>query len=514
MSNVVMFTDAPSADWFSRGYGAYRLASEVRKYGFTAITVDFASTMNWETFTSIIDKTVTADTLVVGFSTTWFPYRHKNLPNPRYVVGFKSLKTDPTIDYMPESHKWYEDSVAYGFSGKDLDKYVNYIKKINPKVKVIAGGAKAYEYVFEESLDNIFVGYSENQFIDYLKSVSKTGTRRIFNKIIDYDPKAQIGEFDFNNSITHYVDTDCLFPQEVLTIEFSRGCIFNCTFCSYPHKNQDTRNFVKYQEIIRKELMDNWTNWGVYKYVITDDTFNDYTEKLVLINEVIQSLPFKPHFWAYIRQDLVSRNPEQAQLIKDIGIKETYYGLETWSEATGKAIRKGGNLNKKIEGMRICKEVWGDSVYSVSGIVVGLPQDTVQSINDSVKWYQEEGHKYIDLFGYGSLTLRDFGDAQPYIFMSDIEKDMGKWGYKMIDPDNKPLEWLRSDAGDINSKSQADKLMESANAGCSQYWNQKRVWDWSQIFVSLNFDLNRSSTDLVYEFTNNYYFPKLLEKLR
>jgi hypothetical protein len=163
--------------------------------------------------------------------------------------------------------------------------------------------------------------------------------------------------------------------------------------------------------------------------------------------------------------------------------------------------------------MRICKEVWGDSVYSVSGIVVGLPQDTVQSINDSVKWYQEEGHKYIDLFGYGSLTLRDFGDAQPYIFMSDIEKDMDKWGYKMIDPDNKPLEWVRSDTGDINSKTQADGLMDSANAGCSQHWNQKRVWNWGEIFSSLNFDMNRSATDLVYDFTNNYYFPKLLEKL-
>lgn len=508
-----MFTDAPSADWFSRGYGAYRLASEVRKNGFTAVTADFSSTMSWEMFKAIIDKSVLDDTLIVGFSTTWFPYRHKNLPNPRYVVGFKSLKTDPSIDYVPEEHQWYKDSLAYGFSGDDIEKYVEYIKQVNPKVKVVVGGAKAYEYVFESSLDNVFVGYSENQFIDYLKSLAKVGPRRIFNKIIDYDPKAQVGDFDFNNSKTEYVDTDCLFPQEVLTMEFSRGCIFNCTFCSYPHKNQDTRNFVKYQEVIRAELMDNWTKWGVYKYVITDDTFNDYTEKLVLINEVIQSLPFKPQFWAYIRQDLVSRNPEQAQLIKDIGVKETYYGLETWCDNTGKAIRKGGNRDKKIDGMRICKDVWGDSVYSVSGIVIGLPLDTVESITDSVKWYQEEGYKYIDLFGYGSLTLRDFGDAQPYIFMSDIEKDMTKWGYKMVDPDNAPLEWVRNDAGDITSKTQADKLMDDSNAACSSYWNQKRVWNWRDIFTSLDMNTDRAITDLVYDFTTTHYFPRLLKTL-
>lgn len=508
-----MFTDAPSADWFSRGYGAYRLASEVRTHGFTALTVDFASTLTWKTFTEIIDKSISDDTLVVGFSTTWFPYRHTGLSNPRYIVGFKSLETSPSIDYDPNVHPWYVDSLAYGFSGKNLKKYVDYIKQINPSVKVVVGGAKAYEYVFESYLDNIFVGYSENQFIDYLKSISKIEAKRLFNKIINYDVKAQVGKFNFSHSKTSYVDTDCLFPEEVLTIEFSRGCIFNCTFCSYPHKNQDTRDFVKYQHVIRDELLDNWERWGVYKYVITDDTFNDYTEKLILINQVIQTLPFKPEFWAYIRQDIVSRNPEQAQLIKDIGVKETYYGLETWDDATGKAIRKGGSRNKKIDGMRICKEVWGDSVYSVAGIVIGLPLDTVQGINDSVNWYKEIGHTYIDLLGYGSLTLRDFGKAQPYIFMSDIERDMEKWGYKMIDPINQPLEWQRKDAGDIVSKSQADKLMSSSNNACSPYWNTKRVWNWRQIFISLNLDTSKSITELVYDFTNNYYFPKLLRTL-
>jgi radical SAM superfamily enzyme YgiQ (UPF0313 family) len=71
-------------------------------------------------------------------------------------------------------------------------------------------------------------------------------------------------------------------------------------------------------------------------------------EKLELINEVIKELPFKPIFsWAYARVDLIGQHPKQAQLLKDIGIKELYYGLETWNDITAKAIRKGGKKSRK-----------------------------------------------------------------------------------------------------------------------------------------------------------------------
>lgn len=511
--DVILFTDTPSADWFSRGYGAYRIASEIRQLGLSVLTVDFSSIIDWDTFTQIIDKSVGSNSVMVGFSSTWFPYRHKNLSNPRYIVGFKSLQTDPAIDFDPNIHEWYRNSIAYQVSGGELERYTSYIKNINKNVKVVLGGAKAYEYVFEPSLDNVFVGYSENQIVDYLKSLTKIGPRRIFNKIINYDVKAQSGEFDFNKSITSYVETDCLHPEEVLTIEFSRGCIFNCSFCSYPHKNQDTRDYVKYKETIYNELMNNWSKWGVYKYVITDDTFNDYTEKLILINDVIQSLPFKPQFWAYIRMDLIARHPEQAQLVKDIGIKETYYGLETWDDSTGKAIRKGGSRLKKIEGMRIAKECWKDQVYVVAGIVIGLPLDTTEGIADSVSWYTSEGYNYVDLFGYGSLTLRDFGDAQEYIVLSDIEKDMDGHGYSIPDPDNAPLEWTRSDSGNIKSKQQADELMKSSNAAVSPYWNSKRVWDWRHVFAMNKIDSTKAPTELVHIFVTTVYLPKLLKTL-
>lgn len=511
--NVIIFTDTPSTDWFSRGYGAYRMASEVRKNGYTALVIDFSSSLNWEMFCKIIDKTVTEETLTVGFSTTWFPYRHKKIKNPRYVVGPKSLGISSEIDFDPVKHAWYYDSLSYSISHNNIKKYTDYIRNKNAKCKITVGGAKSNEYIFEPEFDYVFIGYSENQFIEFLDSLSKKNYR-IFNKIINYDVKAQIGKFNFNQSVTEYVDTDCLQHNEILTIEFSRGCIFNCSFCSFPHRNQDTREYVKYKEIIRKELLDNWSKWGVYRYVITDDTFNDYTDKLVLINEVIQSLPFRPEFWAYVRLDLVARHPEQAQLLKDIGVKEAYYGLEAWSDLTAKSIKKGGSRDKKIEGIRIAKECWGDDVYIVSSIIIGLPNDTVEDIVESANWYVTEGYKYIDLFAYVSLTLYHKDETWDYKFHSDIEDNLEKYGYSFVDYENAPLEWHRTDLGNIHSKTQADDLMVQYNKIVSPYHRDSFCWSWKQVFDYDPDRSNKAPTDLYYEHVTKYYWPRVFEKLK
>jgi radical SAM superfamily enzyme YgiQ (UPF0313 family) len=514
MYNVILFSDAPSAGWFSRGYGAYRLASELRKAGYSTLVVDFSSALSNEMFEEIIDNAVGDETLMVGFSVTWFPYRHKNLPNPRFIVGPRSLTINPSTDIDASIHLWHQNSLSFGFSGAGIDQYISYIKSRNPKTKVICGGAKSYEYVHEPNLDNVFIGYSENQLMDYINSLSRKGPRRLFNKIINYDIKAEIGEFNFNSSITAYEDSDCLMPEEILTIEFSRGCIFNCGFCSYPHRNQDTRGFVKYKEIIYKELMDNWTKWGVYKYVITDDTFNDYTEKLILINEVIQSLPFKPQFWAYIRLDLISRNPEQAPLIKSIGIKEVYYGLETWHEDTAKIIKKGGSRAKKIEGMRIAKECWGDDVYTMVGTVAGLPGDTVESFKEATEWYIQEGHKYIDLFMHSPFALREMGEAQAYIFQSDIESNMEKYGYTFPDSKNNPLYWERSGPGNIYNKNMANELTSECNAMMAPYSKPYRsFWNFDELYKNLK-TAELTQANLFYDYVTENYFTLLLQRIK
>jgi radical SAM superfamily enzyme YgiQ (UPF0313 family) len=528
---VILFTDAPGADWLSRGYGCYRLASDLRAAGYSVLTVDYSSSITWEKYKQVIDLAVGDDTLVVGYSTTWFPYRELNKVNPRYSVGFKSKSVNPKTDFVRDLHPWYYESLSHCFSQEKVEPWIEYVKSKNKKIKCIVGGAKSNEYVFEPAIDNIFLGFSENMLMDYVHALSGKGPKRIFNKIVDYDPKASDPRFDFKSSPTRYVDTDCIVPGEVLTIEFARGCIFNCSFCSYPHRNQQTADFIKYKEVIRSELLENWEKWGCSRYMIVDDTFNDSTEKLQYIKEVIETLPFKPKFWAYCRMDLFHTYPEQIQLMKDIGVTEVYYGMETWHDKTAKAINKGGKLQNKINAMKKAKEIWGNDVYVTVGLVAGLPHDTVQSVRDASTWFKEEGHECIDWFNVCSLTVYPPTDNLQYKFFSDIEKDLDKYGYTFPIIDEDPMEWHRSDSGDINSKSLADSLMHDWMNELAPYQkNRKQMWfqsaltvidprlDYEYLLHADEVEFGNVFRDFVpttfyHQYITEYYWPKLIAML-
>lgn len=349
MYDVIIFTDGPGSHQFSRGNGAYRIATECRNNGYSVLVIDFCSALSWNNFTEIIDSSLGDNTKVVAFSTTWFPYKN-NVHKTNYFMGPNSLNDHNPDQINPNYYLWYKNSISYEVTNNKIKKYVNYIKKNNNSTKVVVGGAKSFQHI-DDNIDHVFIGYSENQFIDFLQKNQK------FPKIINYDVKAHFGNFDFSKSKTSYVENNFLDAEEVLAIEFSRGCIFNCSFCSYPHRNQNTKNYTKYQDVIYKELTENWVKWQSYKYVITDDTFNDYTVKLELIKEVIQSLSFKPVFWSYIRKDLIFKHPIQAELIKDIGVKITYYGLDTFHDNTAKIIKKGGTINNKLNGIKMSRDI-------------------------------------------------------------------------------------------------------------------------------------------------------------
>lgn len=490
MYDIIFFTDIPSVfeTPSGRGYGAYRLATELRNKGYSVLTVDFCSALNFDDYKEILDSAIGDNTIAVGFSTTWFPYR----PNEKFP--------DPYIQFPKQ--EWIQYGISYQFS-IDPSKFVKYVKKLNSNTKVIVGGAKSYEYVKEPTLDNIFIGFAENTIIDFLNSI--TGP-----KIIDYDRKAINGKFDFNLSTTRYVDTDCIHPDELLTFEFSRGCIFNCAFCSYPHKNQKTKNFTKYQDVIYQEFLENYQKWGTTAYRITDDTFNDYTEKLQVINEVIQDLPFQPYFWSYVRQDLCGMHPEQIKLLYDIGVRETFYGMETWTDTTAKIIRKGGKLENKIKALKMCKEYWGDDVWTTASFVIGLPEDTQKDWYDFANWYEQEGYQYIDFASLGTLVLRDYGEQGQYIFQSDIELDLKKYGYEM----DSFITWTRS-TGDINSSIIAENVRKTVNkqiAHKNRSRINKKIYNPAKIYKSLMPEM--PIIDAYYTLVHNYYKPDLLRKIK
>lgn len=434
--DVVLFNDSDVRFGFTRSAGAYTIASELKKQGYESLVINYSLLINWQHFKRLIDLSVDEKTLVVGFSVSWF---------------------ETQLDLFEDKDNWDEKSLSVNFQRKNIKPFIEYIKSINPSVKVIVGGFTADSYINEESIDNIFIGYSESQIVDYLNGLKNNFPTP---RIIAHDVKAQ--KHHFNTSIVEYSEYDLIHPEEVQFIEFARGCIFKCAFCSFPMTGAKTVDYLKYKEVMYNELLTNYEKWGIKYYFIVDDTFNDSVEKLKIICEVIEELPFEPEFGAYVRIDLIAAHPEMAELLKRIGIKFILYGLETWNSETAKIIRKGGSKERKIEALKLARETWGAEVFISASMIVGLPNDTKQSFEDFITWYDVEGYNYIDHIFIAPLHLLPNEDKNPYkIFISDMDANKEKFGYSFTN-DNR---WVKSesDTGDIRTRDEAATLTKDYN---------------------------------------------------
>ncbi len=531
MYNIIFFADISFSYMICRSYGIHRLATELREQGYSVLCVNFTSTMNFEMYEEILDSAIGENTYMVGFSSTWFPYidtKSAMQNNKRSVSGNPSAWEE----YNPTEYPWYFESLPYQFTQVDSAKWIDAIKKRNPKTKVTVGGAKAGQYIRNPKLDNVFIGYSETMMFDYINSISKKGPVRIFNKVIDYDSNAARDTWDFKNSVTRYIDEDIVLPTETLAFEFSRGCVFSCAFCSYPLVGKKgASEYVKYKEIIRSELLENYEKWGITKYYIVDDTFNDTVEKLKVIYEVIQSLPFKPKFWCYARIDLIAAHPEMAQLMLDIGIKEINHGIETFHPEAGKIIKKGNPEKKKLA-LKMAKEVWGKEVWVNANIIIGLPKEPVQSIRDSVDWYVNEGYKYVEAFGMNMFTFLNKLEND-YTNVSAIERDYEKYGYQLDPHPEDPLNWTKNDGTDLTSRVQARELIkellplvrskETAWKNLLHYTvyepiDPKLSWENLSSIPAEEFDDKISRKikpqELYKQYVDTYYWPRLFEILK
>lgn len=499
----IIFNDTHPHHGTTRAAGAYAIATTLRNIGYDTLVINFSFILTWDRFKELMNLVVNETTLVVGFSTSWFEYQ---------------------IDISQHSDIWQEKSLSFNFQKRNTKPYIDYIKSINPKIKTIVGGFNSPHYIKEDSIDHIFIGYSESQVIDFMRSIENNEP---IDRIINTDTEAK--HFDFKNSTIEYSDYDILHKDEFLYIEFARGCLFKCTFCSYPMIGKKSIDYLKYKEVIYNEFMTNYEKWGITKYAIVDDTFNDSILKLELVHEIVKELPFVPEFHGvYVRIDLFNAHPEMAKLIKEINVKSVFWGIETWHPEAAKIVKKGASREKKIEALKIAHECWGDNIDIISNLISGLPGDTEESITEFCEWYEREGHKYLNRITFTTLRLRDEDDLDEYIHQSEFEKNKKKYGFVLLKkeiPDSTSYNtWYRSDSKpeEIQNMFDAQKIMSMANRRLEKFQNENphlvRNHKGADVIIrNLKETLNLSgnvNSEILQSFAEQYYYPKLIEKLK
>ena len=333
-------------DSIKRAPGAHKIATHLRREGWDVEVLDFVQSWTLEELQEFSRQRVNKNTKFLGLSAT-------------FSIRFKTL---------------YE--FAYWF------------KKEHPDILII-GGSQAFHNCEGLPLDYMVHGYGEIAMSAILSGDVKYTEHKWLNghSFRRVDATHNYMAARMKDLSTHYEERDYIEPQEVFTVEFGRGCIFNCHFCTLTYRNiKDDHS--RSEDNLYEELLENYNKWGTTNYSISDETVNDYTEKIERFAGSIRKLPFKPNMAGYIRGDLLVHKQKDWQAIEDIGLNTQFYGIESFHTPSAKSVGKGMQSGKLQDGLLEYKEHMKSKGHFQAhlSLIAGLPHETLDTLRETKKW--------------------------------------------------------------------------------------------------------------------------------
>lgn len=395
---VVLFSDIADTVGYGKYAGTYKIATEVRCHGYSCQVIDNFSWLGVDRLKILIDKFVTNDTILVGFSCT-----------------LNEKRSDGNL------YHW-------GIADEDFFNVLKYIKSKNKKIQTCVGGARITITSDWPDIDYSIINKGDTAVLSLLDHIQNNTsikyTSNKHTKAINGDDYFYTQE-QFNQSKILYEPNDIILPNESLPIEIARGCIFSCAYCHFDLIGKRIGDWTKTPDNIRDELTRNYEMYGTTNYMFSDELINESLPKLEMLANVVAQLPFKIRYTSYARVDLIKKYPEMRELLLESGAASLAFGIETLNEQAGKAVGKGMNPDKVKEILAYCKQLWQDKIIVSSNFIVGLPGETEESIWSTVE-YLVSNDCPLDMFGFLPLFIRSKEDGRPG---SKIDLNPGKFGY-------------------------------------------------------------------------------------
>lgn len=418
--NIILITDNTNVLTMTKVFGVHKIAYILKNAGYEVAVIDHVSVFSMNEIIQLLTNLVSEQTLFVGINNFYYFSVENLVINSAGGVGLNEAEIGSFLPHGKQYNKKIKDLVL----------------SINPNCKFVIGGPNVRDSAEFNDFDYMVSGFAEMSVVNlaehlYKGTVLKKSCNGNNNPIIVNDPKAE--GYDFQNSTMRYFPYSAVLNDEVLFLETGRGCIFKCSFCSFPLIGKKKLDYMRHKQSILDELLYNYKNFNVTRYMMVDDTFNDTVEKCQMIYEISQQLPFKLEYWAYIRLDLLAAKPETIEMLINSGCRAMFFGIETLNPKTAAAIRKGGNKQKQISTIRYIKEKWGKQVNLHGSFIFGLPHEDVESIKKTMS-FLTSNENYLDSWTTHSLKIRYLSNETTMYngFFSDIDINFKKYGYKNV----------------------------------------------------------------------------------
>jgi radical SAM superfamily enzyme YgiQ (UPF0313 family) len=173
------------------------------------------------------------------------------------------------------------------------------------------------------------------------------------------------------------------------TIDCSRGCPFNCSFCSIINV-QGKEMRVRSSESLARAIRENFRRHRIYFYFFTDDNFARNTSWREIFNLLIrlreeEKIPIQ----FMIQVDTQSHKiPDFTSLAARAGCTQVFIGMESINPLNLKAV---GKTQNHVQNYKDLISTWRElKIATHIAYIFGFPFDTPASIEEDVRRLKSE----------------------------------------------------------------------------------------------------------------------------
>jgi len=300
-----------------------------------------------------------------------------------YLRPSNFLETDylsqNTIDYVGI----YANTICYRDTLRMLYK-LEWLRRTDKwKGKIIVGGP--HTTVCLETIPNfvdyVVQGEGEHAILDIVGG-------RVSERVVKYPRIKDLDElpmpaWDYFIHLPYNWSVDWFEEKPVFSMNTSRGCPFECTFCSVGAVWGKKYSYFSAERIVSdiEYLIKNYGAKGIY---FREDNFTLHKNRLREFCNLIIARKINILWSCESRVDTLNR--EIVELMHRAGARGFYFGVENGSQRILDFLKKGITIEHIKNAFKLCHEF---GIKTAASIVVGTPTETEKDIIQTVKLLEE-----------------------------------------------------------------------------------------------------------------------------
>lgn len=174
-----------------------------------------------------------------------------------------------------------------------------------------------------------------------------------------------------------------LMGKPVTTMITSRGCPFNCTFCSVPTLYQNRKWRSREAVLAVNELEDLCNEYGFTGALLVDDLLTTNVKRVHELCGEIIARGLKVHWWCQSRADLLVSHPDLVEHMAQAGCTNVFLGLESGNEKVLVHWNKRMSLDTGHKAVELLRD---NGIKALTSFIIGAEGETEAEIERTIQY--------------------------------------------------------------------------------------------------------------------------------